>query len=150
MDIMGKNIACALVQNRKSGQSLIEILIAVAIGAIMLTAAATVIPFALRVYTQTNRTQAGASLAKELLSNVRVWAEGDWHNISRLATTSASHYHLNASSSPFTVVPGDQLISISGIPYTRYFYVDDVKRNASDVVAVGGALYDPSTKKINI
>ncbi len=143
-------------QNKKSGQFLIEVLIAAAIGAILITAAAGVIVPALRINTQTNRAQAGAALGKELLENVRVWAESDWHNVSNLATSSANHYYLNTSNSPFLVISGDQQISVSTTTYTRYFYVNEVYRNLSDALVTStgpegaSVKYDPSTKKITV
>ncbi|MEK7507860.1 MAG: prepilin-type N-terminal cleavage/methylation domain-containing protein [Patescibacteria group bacterium] len=140
-----------------SGQSLVEVLVAVAIGAVLIIAAAGVIALALRSNAQATKLQTGAALAKELLENVRVWAEGDWHNILNVATTSANHYYLNSSSSPFTSLSGDQSVSISSTTYTRYFYVSDVYREVNSDIIIDGVesespslKYDPSTKKVTI
>ncbi len=137
---------------KNNAQSLIEVLIAATVGVIMITAAATVIVPALRINTQTNNAQAGAAFGKELLENVRVWAEGSWNNISAVATSSARHYYLNTNSSPFIVVSGVQTVSISTITYTRYFYVEDVYRGPSDLIVIvqSDGSYDPSTKKITV
>ncbi|OGZ53572.1 MAG: hypothetical protein A3B25_00520 [Candidatus Ryanbacteria bacterium RIFCSPLOWO2_01_FULL_48_26] len=137
-------------QNKNNGQFLIEVLIAAAVGAVLITAAAGVIVPALRINTQTNRAQVGAALARELLENVRVWEEGDWHNISNMATSSANHYYLNTSSSPFSAFLGDEQISVSTTTYTRYFYVDDVYRSSGDLIVATGGSYDPSTKKVTV
>jgi len=137
--------------SRRNGQSLIEILVAVAIGAIMITAAATIIAPVLKINTQAGRTQTAAALGKELIDNVRVFGERDWHNILNLATTSASHYYLSTSSSPFSAVSGNETVVVSTTTYTRYFYVEDVERGVSDgaIVASGGT-NDPSTKKVTV
>ncbi len=137
-----------LVIKKNDGQSLIEILIAVAIGTIMITAAAAVIVPALRINTQTDKAQVGTALAKELLENVRVWAEADWNNVLNLTTT--SHYYLKATSSPFSVFSGDESISVTTTTYTRYFYVENVNRDGSDLVVSSGGSNDPSTKKVTI
>lgn len=143
-------------KQNNSGQSLVEVLIAVAVGAILITAAAGAIVPALRINTQTNRAQTGTALAKELLENVRVWAEGDWHNVSNLATSSAFHYYLITSSSPFSASDGEQSISVATTTFTRYFYIDDVYRNASDVLITSmgpegaSAKFDPSTKRVTV
>ena len=135
--------------SHKKGQSLLEILIAVAVGAILVTAAATVISPALRATTKVSETQTGAALAKELLDNARVLADANWNNFASLLTTSANHYRI--SGSPFSAVAGDQIITISGTAYTRYFYIDDARRNlASDEIVTSGGVLDPSTKKITV
>src|SRR5438105_2246928 len=124
----------AFLNSKRGGQSLIEVLIASALGAVMITAAVGAIVPAMRVTSQTNKSQAGTALAKELLENVRVWAENDWHNISGLTSGAANHYYLNATTSPFTVSAGEEQVAISTTTYTRYFYVSDVSRDAGDVL----------------
>jgi type II secretory pathway pseudopilin PulG len=133
----------------RKGQSLIEILIGVAIGSIMIIAAASVIAPVLNINTDASRAQAGAALGKELLDNVSVWAEGDWHRIAGLATSSAYHFYLNASSSPFSSSTGDESVTVSTTTYKRFFYVDDVYRDAAGNIA-SAPYYDPSTKKITV
>ena len=135
----------------RGGQTLIEVLIAIAIGAIMLSAAASLILPALRVNSQAGRTQVSVQLAQQLLDNVRSWSEGDWHNIANLATSSANRFYLNASSSPFTSVSGTETVIVTTSTYTRYFYVDDVSRSSSSgAIVLSAGAYDPSTKKITV
>jgi len=129
---------------------LVEILVAVGIGTLLVIAAATIIAPALNIGTDAGRTQVGSGLAKELMDNVRSWAASDWHNINNLATTSANHYYLNTSSSPFTSVSGDESVAVSTTTYTRYFYVENVQRNAGDEIVESGGSYDPSTKKMTV
>ncbi|MBU6500672.1 MAG: prepilin-type N-terminal cleavage/methylation domain-containing protein [Patescibacteria group bacterium] len=139
------------LSHRGKGQSLVEILIAVSIGALMIIAAAGVIAPALRINTQTIHAQTGTAFAKELMENVRVWSEGDWHRIASLATSSVNHYYLVTTGSPFASSTGDQTVIVSTTTYTRYFYVDDVYRDSGDNIATNGTLYyDPSTKKITV
>ena len=136
--------------SRKRGQSLIEVLIAAGLGALFVLAAATIIAPAIRISSQAGKAQVGAAAAKKLADNVRVWADGDWHKVDDIATTSASHYYLNTSVSPFTSVSGDESLVVSSTTYTRYFYVDNVNRNTSDLIVTSGGSYDPSTKKVTI
>ena len=139
------------MQNTKSsGQSLIEALVASAIGAIMMVAAVGLIVSALRFNSQTDRAQTGAALAKELLENVRLDAEGDWHLLANLATSSVNHYYVSATSSPFRIFSGNESVLVSTTTYVRYFYVDDVYRNGSDAIVAAGGSYDPSTKKVTV
>ncbi len=84
-----------------AGQSIIEILVAIAVGALLLIAAAAVIAPILRANTQATRLQAAAALANELANNLRVWSEGNWTKILNLATSSANTYYLHATSLAF-------------------------------------------------
>jgi type II secretory pathway pseudopilin PulG len=97
----------------ESGQSLVEVLLAVAIGAILITAGVSVIVPALQSNAQAAKIQTAASLGKELLDNVRVWSEGNWNNVLTLATGTTNAYYLNVSSSPFTAATGTESVVIS-------------------------------------
>ncbi len=135
----------------RNGQTLIEVLIAIAIGVIMLAAAADLILPALRVNSQAGRTQISVQLAQQLLDNVRSWSEGDWHNITNLATSSANLFYLNTSSSPFVSAGGTETVTVATSTYTRYFYVDDVGRSSSTGgIVLSAGTNDPSTKKITV
>jgi len=136
--------------NRRSGQSLIEVLVAVALGALMLVSATVIIAPVLKIGTQTNRVQIGTALARELLDNVRAWSEGDWHYMSNLATSSQNRYYLSTSSSPFVSVTGTESIVLSTTTYTRCFYVEDVFRDAGGSITASGGSLDPSTKKVTV
>ena len=137
----------------RSGQSLIEILMPVVIGAILVVAAVGAMVPALSVNRQATPLEVGTSLGAELLNNVRVWSEGDWHGILSLRTGTANIYYLNASSSPFTAVgassTGGQVLAVGTSTYIRYFYVADTYR-ASDQIVSSGGVYDPSTKLVTV
>lgn len=133
-----------------SGQSLVEVLVAVALGAIFIIAAGTIIAPALKVGTEAAKIRTGTALAKELFDNVRVWSEGDWHGIFNLAAGSANRYYLNTSISPFTSVSGEEQVTISPVTYTRFFYVEDVFRDAGGAIVTSGGTYDPSTRKVTV
>jgi hypothetical protein len=134
----------------RSGQSLIEILIAVVVGVIMILGTAAIIAPALKSHTASTRGQVAGALGKELLDNVHVFAEADWHNITRLVSGPGTVYYLNATTSPFSSVTGTQSIVIATTTYTRYFYVEPVNRDSSGYIATGGTINDPSTKKITV
>ena len=88
----------------RGGQSLIELLIGIAIGAIFVIGAATAIVPSLRVGTQAGTVQAEAQLGQELLGNVKAWANGNWDSVLAIATGTANKYYLNTATSPFTAV----------------------------------------------
>ncbi len=132
------------------GQSLIEILVALVVGSIFIIGAASIIVPSLRSNTQVNRIQVGAALGKELLENVRVSSEADWHTIYSLNKGSFNHYHLTTSTSPFAATVGDETIVVSTATYSRYFYVDNVGRDASGNILSSGGTDDPSTQKVTV
>ena len=140
----------------KKGQSLIEILVAIAIGIVMIGVAIAIIAPVLKSNTRTNEAKIGGMLGRELLENVKVFAERDWHNIDTLATTSLWHYYLVTSTVTgfFATSTGDESTTIATTTYTRYFYVDDVCRDASDKIPDDAMLCvtmnDPATKKVTV
>ena len=98
----------------KTGQSLVEILVALGVGTILIIGATGVIIPSLRANTQADKIQVSAALGKELIENTRAFSEGDWHNISNLATSSANKYFL-VPGSPFIAATGTEGVISDGI-----------------------------------
>ena len=138
------------VLSPRKGQSLVEVLVALAVGTIFIIGAASVIIPSLRSSTEANRLQTAAALGKELMENTRVFSEADWHNIYDLNKSSSSHYYLTTSTSPFTAVAGDETVAVSTTTYTRYFYIDNVGRDGSGNILSSGGTDDPSTQKVSV
>lgn len=134
------------------GQSILEILIAVAIGAVLFIGAASLVAPILKTNTATRQVQTGAAVGKQLMDNVKVWSEGNWNNALNLATSSINIYYLITSSSPFIATSGIESILVSTTTFTRYFYLDDVYRDGSGYVTstASGNTYDPSTKQATV
>lgn len=136
------------MHNEREGQSLAEVLVAVAVGTILVVAAVTIIAPMLRGSTTLSNTQVAVAFGKELLENARVWSETDWHNIASVATSS-TFYYFSSTSTPFVVATGTEYIAVATTTYLRYFYLEDVGRDAAGAIAAGGS-YDPSTKKATV
>src|SRR3989338_5784757 len=64
-----------------SGQSLIEVLIAIAIGTIFITGIVGILVLTLRVGFQNKFTQSAAELAGGLTDQIAVFADANWHNV---------------------------------------------------------------------
>jgi|GEM_PF-1517910 type II secretory pathway pseudopilin PulG len=101
------------MREKNNGQSLVEVLIAVAIGAILITGGVMLIVPALQSNSQATKVQAASLLGKQLLDNVRVWSEGNWNNVLALSTGTSYVYYMNTSSSPFTVATGTESIAVA-------------------------------------
>jgi hypothetical protein len=123
----------------RCGQSIAELMLSIAVGAIFVVAAAGIIAPALR-----EDAQAG---------NVRIWSESGWNNILSLATGTAHQYYLITSSTPYTATSGIQSVVIGTTTYTRYFYLSDAYRTTGGAVtstATSTTTYDPSTKQVSV
>jgi hypothetical protein len=88
----------------RSGQSLVELIVGIAIAVIFVVGAATVIAPSLQINKQTTIVQTKTELATELLDNVKAWAGGNWNNVLALATGTANTYYLSTATSSFTVL----------------------------------------------
>ena len=132
----------------KTGQSLVEILVALAVGIIFVLGVMIVMQSSLKMGKDSEKIQTSAFLARELMDNVKIFADSDWFNINNLSTTSVNHYYLTTSS-PFTFLDGDETVVVGTTTYIRYFYVEDVYRDASGKISDSG-IFDPSTKKITV
>lgn len=97
---------------RRKGQSIIELLIGITIGALLIVAATAAIAPALRSNTQTQKIQTAATLGKELLDNLKTWSDANWNSMLALATGTTWQYYLNTSSSPYTIANGVESLTI--------------------------------------
>ncbi len=138
------------VMNARSGQSLVELLVAIGVGAILVIGAVAAIAPSIQTHGSALKIQMASALGKELLDNTRAFGEGSWHNLEYLSTTSVHAYYLIATTSPFQIATGTQNVTLATSTFTRYFYLDDVYRNSSGKIDSAGTYYDPSTKKITV
>lgn len=95
------------IRNQK-GQSLVEIVIALAIGAIVIGAAAAAVVVVLRSGITTQRQQSGTILAQDVAEKVRTFAAADWQNIYGLTKGSSTTYYFNASSTELFTIKGKE------------------------------------------
>lgn len=102
-------------RSSRRGQSIAEVLIAVAMGVILVGAAASLILPSLKGSTQATNVEEGSTLANGLLENVRAYSEGSWNNLLALATGSANTYFLQTAHSPFVAASGTEAIPYDGI-----------------------------------
>lgn len=130
------------------GQSLMEVLIGVALGAIFVIGTASLIAPSLKVNKQLVQVQTRVQLANELMENVRSWVPGNWDGMLTVGTGTAYAYYLNTATSSFSIVSGTESIAVNSQTFHRYFYLGDVYRDSGGSVTTtaSGNNYDPSTK----
>lgn len=124
---------------------MIELLIAIAVAAVVMLMTITLLRFLARMSSYEPVAQGGALIAKELLESVIAAAEGSWQSVANAA--SGNPYYVNKTASGFVVAPGVETVTVNDIAYTRSFSVAPVLRDAVDAIAPAG-VNDPSTKKI--
>lgn len=134
----------------RKGQSLIELVVALGVGVAMMGVATGGLFLALKSgqFAQQNQS---ASIFVESLSNMAApFAEQNWHNIFDLNKGSGSHYFIATSTGQLTRQTGEQQLSVGGIDFSRYFYVENVSRDGSGNIEVvyNSDNDDPSTQKI--
>ncbi len=130
------------------GQALIEILIGLAVGAILIGGATAAVVAILRSNLESKNFQAASSLSQELLDEVKTLAEADWHNIYNLSKGSGTQYYMAASGTVFAVFSGTTTTTVGNITYTKFFSIENVGRDASSTIVASGGTDDPSTQKI--
>lgn len=154
---------------KREGQSLVEILIAVAVGAIIVATAAAAIVATARSHQINLTTDTASSLAQELMDNIRSYGEANWQDLyavtSKGNTTQACTpycYYLATGGSPFTLTNNSEQITVNSTVFTRYFTIENVNRNncgtgditnSVETACTGQStdiLEDPSTQKITV
>lgn len=128
------------------GQSLVEIMIAVAVGAILIGASTGAIVLIIRQNFDTKAVQISYSSASKLIEDVKSLAEADWHNIDGLLKGEAKKYYV--SNSTRQIVSGAETFSVEGRQLSRYFFIEDARRDSGGAIVGSGGETDPSTLKI--
>lgn len=136
-------------RNERSGQSLIELLVAMGVSVVVFAAALQLFAVSFSINTRGKDIQSATTIAQETLYAIRMVAEHNWWDIARLNRDDGSGttmYHLDAVGAP---QEGETSIVRNGKSFTIYFTIENVERVVDDsepphVVA------DPSTLKISV
>jgi prepilin-type N-terminal cleavage/methylation domain-containing protein len=102
-----KNLKLKILQS-ESGQSLIEVLIGLAIGAILIGAASLGVVFILRSSTATQHLQSGTQFNKDLVDRVRSVAGATWQDLHGLTKGTSTAYFVVASGTQQIVIEGKE------------------------------------------
>ncbi len=149
-----------------SGQSLIEVIIAVVIGAILVGASAITISPILRSNLETRNVGIATSFAQEYLDNIQSLTESGWQVIYNppSAKGPSSQFYLVPSGTTYAVRAGTTSTIFEGKTFTRYFSIENVNRDSCGVgnitndnitsCSLGpssiGVADDPSTQEITV
>ena len=111
-------------QYRPHGQSLVELLVAVAIGTILIGGSATLMGVSLKSYAGIRKHLQANVLIRQATEIIQSLAHSNWHSVYDL--TKASDYKISLSGNFWTINEGQETDTINDIPYKRYFQVYDV------------------------
>jgi hypothetical protein len=177
--------------NSRRGVSLIELVIGIGVGAVLVASASMLISVALRISREDRFLQTASFLSQDLMDKVTVYADSLWYspdtdnrcsigshrglaNLFKSPNITKHRFHLQtpASAQPFlcfydgTAANAGEQIVIDGTTYTRYFYVEDVRRRlcgtgdittdnlVPDCAPIPGnepkTIVDPSTQKVTV
>lgn len=125
----------------QAGQLLIELLVAMAVSAILLPAIATGFVASREGKSQQRQRLDAVSLLKEAEEAVRIVREAGWAGIATNGT-----YHPVIAGGTWTLSVGSEVTN----GFTRSVVIRDVQRNGSGDIVVSGGSTDPSTKKIDM
>lgn len=129
------------------GQSLIEAVVALGVGVILISAASGALFVVLRSSQISQNNQIASSLASALSNNLSSVAEANWHNIYDLNKGAANKYHIATSTGQLVVQSGQEQVTVDDIVFSRYFYIENVSRDASGNIVASGGTDDLSTQK---
>ena len=158
---------------RRTGQSLIEVIIGVTIAGIFILSAGNLINVTNTSGFKNKQLQITSFLAEELMENIASYADAKWYCAPASCATTRGLYNLNKGSSrryflttnvppqwqeDLMSFPDGEIVNNSGQNYNRYFYVENVCRDASGVITgvtnsftcPFGGQEDPSTQKVTV
>lgn len=147
------------------GQSLIEVIIGMAIATILIGAAAATTVVVLRSNFDTKTAQIASFLASEYIDNLQSLTYSDWQKIyTPLAGKGTdSQFYLNASGTTFELISGATTTVVENKNFIRYFFIENVSRDSCGIGSItinattscasvgdSGIADDPSTQKITV
>ncbi|MBI4993447.1 prepilin-type N-terminal cleavage/methylation domain-containing protein [Candidatus Wolfebacteria bacterium] len=150
---------------KNSGQSLIEIIIAMSIGGILIGSASAAIALILKSGYDTKTTQTASFLSAEYLDSLSSMAELNWYSIYNPPAVKGenSQFYLIPSGSAYLINSGATSTIIEGRTFTRYFSIENINRDSCGVGSItaaavscstgpggAGVSEDPSTQKITV
>lgn len=152
------------MNHKIKAQSLVEILIAMAVGAIFIGAATGAVVLLLRNSLDLRTNQIAASLTQEYIDALKSLSESNWRNIYDLTPKGPdSEFYLIPSGNSYVINSGTTSTAREGHTFTESFSAENVNRDSCGVGNIttdaagpclgpgaAGITDDPSTQKITV
>ncbi len=129
-----------------SGQSLIELLVALGLAVTVMMMALGIMRFLIHLGANDPVAQTGALIARQTADAAVETSAGSWATVA--GALPGTQYHIATSTNGFTLALGVATSTVNGILYTNYITVDPVLRSATDTIVAADGADDPATKKI--
>lgn len=146
------------IKHQQKGALLLEILVVTAILGVILSLGAQMIYVSLQSNKIAGDRDVAIGILNETIEAVRSIGDEQWSNIYSL-TKPTQHYYPKQSGGKWVTTSGDEVVTMNGILYTRYFAVSNVNRCndtsrgiASSTSCSPSNNYsdDPSTQKVTV
>lgn len=152
-----------MIHNSKSGQLLMEVLVAIAAVALVASLATQLILTGMRGNKISSETNVALGFSEESFEAVRSIAAEKWQDIFNLEKY-GQNYYPQIQSGKWVVATGTESIVINELDYSRSFIVQNVCRDVSTRIITGfadsdgtattcftsGGVFDPSTQAITV
>jgi type II secretory pathway pseudopilin PulG len=125
----------------KQGQLLVELLVALAVSAILIPAIMTGFIASRQGVAQARQRLEATALAREASDAVRIVRDAGWSNVGTNGT-----YHPVITNNTWTLASGPSVVN----GYTESVVIADVSRDATGAIVTTGGTVDPSTKKVTV
>lgn len=132
------------------GQSLIELIIGIALGVLFIAGAIGIVVLTLRIGSYNKISQTASQLTHELANQIPAVTAADWHELFDVTHGTSTSYHLVQSGGFVEIATGTEEVTINGQPYTRSFTIEDVYRDENSEITDASGTLDPSTLKVTI
>lgn len=135
------------------GSLLIEVLIVISVLAIILSLGAQASLVGLSATKLAGDKDVALNLMNETFEAVNSASDEKWQNVYSLSKTSTNPHYATSSTGTWNINnAGNEVITVNGVAYTRYFYVDNVSRDAARSIenVYNSANDDPSTQKVTV
>lgn len=133
----------------ESGQSLIELIIAVAVAAMAILATVSILALILRISEEDVAWQTATFLQERLADGAAVTIERNWQEAAGAVLDGRYRLATTTEEGVFELIEGEGTETIGGVVYTQFLTIAEVKRDGNgDITDIG--VVDPSTKKMDI
>lgn len=143
-----------LNSNLQRGSLLLELLIVIALLAVILSVGTQAVYVSLQSGKISGERDVAVGLASEALEQVRSVADEKWQNIYDLTGKGSTQYHMVQSGNKWATSTGSEVIPLNNASYTRYVIIDNVSRDTSAnrliETTYSSAHDDPSTQKVTV
>ena len=149
-----KNIIKTKKQN--TGSLLLELLIVIAMVAIIFTVGTQAVMVSLRSGRNSSERDTAYGLATEGIEIARGVAEQNWQSIYSPAgiVKGTTHYSPLKVNSSWTLTAGDETVIVNGVSFTRYIIINNVSRDATSDRKIEASYVagddDPNTQQITV